>query len=151
MKSEAASEHERRTERFVDELFGPGMGARHLQFLEKLENSALREMIHRYHPVEADVSEVSLTENYLIGMAVLAATGHLPTAAMFAKVLRHLGVPRSKILEVVGRLGMWIGGLPAAEVSFAIQRALNEWEARGLESMAVWFPSQDVEVSEAEQ
>lgn len=140
MKSEDASKYTTRTERFVDELFGPGMGARHVQFLDKLENPALREMIHRYHPVEQDVSEVSLIENYMIGMAVLSATGHLPTAVMFAKVLRHLGVSRSKILEVAGRLGMWIGGLPAAEVSFAVQRALNEYEAQGLQSLEVWFP-----------
>lgn len=78
MKSEDASKYTTRTERFVDELFGPGMGARHVQFLDKLENPALREMIHRYHPVEQDVSEVSLIENYMIGMAVLSATGHLP-------------------------------------------------------------------------
>ncbi len=140
MKSEDGNEHTKRTERFVDELFGPGMGARHVRFLEKLENPALREMIHRYHPIEQDVSELSLIENYMLGMAVLGATGHLPTAAMFAKVLCHLRVPRSKILEVAGRLGMWIGGLAAAEVSFAIQRALNEYEAHGLQSMAVWFP-----------
>jgi hypothetical protein len=35
---------------------------------------------------------------------------------------------------------MWIGGLPATEASFVIQRAIREYEKEGLASLGVWFP-----------
>jgi hypothetical protein len=130
----------RATADYVDRIFGPGMGERHVQFLRRLENDALREMILRYHAVEADTRWLSLEENYLIGMCVLSAGGQLDTAAMFAKTLLHLGVSRHKVLAAVGRLAMWIGGLPAAEAALRIQRALGEYERSGVASMAVWFP-----------
>lgn len=125
---------------FVDRIFGEGTGERHVKFLNRLENDALREAIHRFHRIEGDTTWLSLEENYLLGVCVLCATKNYETAALFAKTLRHLGCPKEKILEAVGRLSMWIGGLPAADASFVIQRALREYEQKGVESLAVWFP-----------
>lgn len=128
------------TERYVDGIFGPGSGAKHIAFLERIQNPALREMIHRYHSLEADTSELSLEENYLIGMCVLCAQQHYATAVMFAKTLLHLGVNKEKLLEATARLAMWVGGLPAVEASFFIQKAIREYETLGAESLAAWFP-----------
>jgi len=129
------------TTRFVDGIFGPGTGKKHLAFLEKIENEALRDAIYRYHRMEADTAHLSLEENYLIGLCVLSVTKNHATAAMFAKVLLHLGTPKEKILEAVARMSMWIGGLPAAEVAFSIQRAIREYEAEGFASLGAWFPA----------
>ncbi len=128
------------TIQFVDSIFGAGTGKRHLVFLDKIENGALREAIYRYHALEADTTHLSLEENYLIGLCVLSVTKNHATAAMFAKVLLHLGTPKEKILEAIARLSMWIGGLPAAEVAFSIQRAIREYEAEGFASLGAWFP-----------
>jgi hypothetical protein len=128
------------TELYVDRIFGQGMGKRHLRFLEKIANAALREQILRYHAIEADSRFVTIEENYLIGVCVLCAQGHHATAAMFTKVLRHLGTSADRILEAVGRTSMWVGGLPAVEASFAIQSALREYERDPLGSLAPWFP-----------
>lgn len=130
------------TEQYVDRIFGPGMGRRHLRFLQRLRNAALRETILRYHSVEADERWLSIEENYLLGTCVLCATGNLDTAAMFAKTLCHLKVPEEKILEAVGRLAMWVGGLAAAEATLRIQRALSEYRRQGVDSLAVWFPEE---------
>lgn len=130
----------RRTIEYVDRIFGPGMGARHVQFLERLENPALRATIHGYHQLESDTRWLSLEENYLLGACTLCAVGQLETAALFVKTLLHLGTPRQRILEAVGRLSMWVGGLPAATAAFAMQRAIREYERDGLASLAVWFP-----------
>jgi alkylhydroperoxidase/carboxymuconolactone decarboxylase family protein YurZ len=130
------------TERYVDGLFGPGSGRRHVEFLERIAHPGLREMIHRYHAIEADTSQLSLEENYLIGLAVLSALGRHETAAMFAKTLLHLGTPKEKLLEAVARLSMWIGGLPAVEAMFRIQRAVVEYERDGLGSLAAWLPEE---------
>jgi len=128
------------TIRYVDAIFGPGMGKRHVAFLDKLENRALREMVHRCHAVEEDTAAISLEENYLLGMCVLFATKNHGTASMFAKVLFHLGTPKAKVLEAVARTGMWIGPLAAAEAAFQVQRAAREYEADGLGSLGAWFP-----------
>ncbi|HET7542104.1 MAG TPA: hypothetical protein VFK05_19690 [Polyangiaceae bacterium] len=128
------------TRDYVDGLFGEGAGKKHLRFLERIQNPALREQVYRYHALEADTSQVSLEENYLLGMAVLAALGRYDTAAMFAKTLLHLGTRKEKLLEVVARLSMWIGGLPAVEAGFRVQRAIAEYERDGLGSLAVWLP-----------
>jgi alkylhydroperoxidase/carboxymuconolactone decarboxylase family protein YurZ len=128
------------TERYVDRIFGAGAGKKHLRFLERIQNEGLREQILRYHALEADTRQLSLEENYLIGLAVLAAVGRYDTAAMFAKTLLHLGTPKEKLLEAVARLSMWIGGLPAVEAAFRIQRAIAEYERDGLGSLAVWLP-----------
>lgn len=128
------------TERYVDELFGQGSGEKHVQFLERVQNEALREMVHRYHAMEADTRHLSLHENYLIGMCVLCAGKHYGTAAMFAKTLLHLGMSKEKLLEAVARLSMWVGGLPAVEASFVIQKAIREYEEQGFASLAAWFP-----------
>jgi len=128
------------TKGYVDGIFGEGAGGKHLRFLERIQNPALREQILRYHALEANTQELSLEENYLIGFAVLAALGHHDTAGMFAKTLLHLGVRKEKLLEAVARLSMWIGGLPAVEAAFRVQRAIAEYERDGLGSLAVWFP-----------
>ena len=128
------------TEDYVDEIFGPGTGEKHLRFLERIENPALREQILRFHVMEADGSQISKEENYLIGMCVLCAGKHYSTAGMFAKTLLHLGVSKQKLLEAVARLSMWIGGLPSVEAAFAIQKAILDYEANGLSSLGVWFP-----------
>ncbi|HEV8548284.1 MAG TPA: hypothetical protein VGQ57_04630 [Polyangiaceae bacterium] len=130
------------TERYVDAIFGPGTGRRHLRFLERIVPEGLRDMILRYHALEGDTRHLSLEENYLLGLAVLCALGRYDTAAMFAKTLLHLGTKREKVLEAVGRLAMWIGGLPAAEASFRIQRAIADYEREGLASLAVWLPEE---------
>ena len=92
------------TVRYVDGLFGSGTGERHVAFLDRIQNEALREAVHRCHAMEAETTHVSPQENYLLGMCVLAAVRSYATAAMFAKVLLHLGTPSPKILEAVGRL-----------------------------------------------
>jgi len=128
------------TERYVDSIFGPGTGEAHVRFLDRIQNEALREMIHRYHVLEADTSQLSLQENYLIGMCVLCSQRDYVAAGLFAKTLLHLGVPKEKLLEATARLAMWIGGLPAVDASFAIQKAIREYEKEGLGSLGVWFP-----------
>jgi hypothetical protein len=127
------------TTTYVDELFGKGAGERHAHFLERIENEGLREMMYRYHGLEADQHTLSREENYLLGVAVLCALGRYGTAGMFAKTLRHLGTPRAKVLEAVARTAMWVGGIPATEASFHIQRALDEYDARGVASLEGWF------------
>ena len=129
------------TVRYVEGIFGPGSGARHAAFLEQIKNDALRDAVHRCHAMEANTAHVSLEENYLLGMCVLAALRSYGTAAMFAKVLMHLGTPREKILEAVGRLAMWVGPLPATEATFVVQRAVREYETEGKASLDVWFPA----------
>jgi hypothetical protein len=128
------------TKSYVDGLFGEGAGEKHLRFLERIQNPGLREQILRYHALEADTTELSLEENYLLGLAVLSALGRYDTAAMFAKTLLHLGTRKQKLLEAVARLSMWIGGLPAVEAGFRVQRAIAEYERDGLGSLAVWLP-----------
>jgi hypothetical protein len=130
------------TEKYVESIFGPGTGAAHVRFLERIENPALREMIHRYHMLEADTSQLSLQENYLLGMCVLCSQRDYVAAALFAKTLLHLGVRKEKLLEAGARLAMWIGGLPAVDASFAIQKAIREYEQEGLGSLGVWFPGE---------
>jgi len=129
------------TIRYVDGIFGAGTGERHVAFLDRIQNEALRDAVHRCHAMEAETVHVSLEENYLLGMCVLAALRSYATAAMFAKVLRHLGTPPPKILEAIGRLGMWVGPLPAAEAALVVQKAIAEYESEGFESLAVWFPA----------
>lgn len=133
------------TERYVEDIFGPGTGAKHLEFLNRIKNPALREQVQRYHVLEADTSELSREENYLIGMSVLCASRSFVTAALFAKTLLHLGVRKEKLLEATARLSMWIGGLPAVEASFVIQKAIREYERDGLASLDVWFPERGPE------
>ncbi len=135
-------EHINQTEAYVEAIFGPGTGAAHVRFLERIENPALREMIHRYHALEADTSQLSLQENYLLGMCVLLSQRDYVAAALFGKTLLHLGVRKEKLLEACARLAMWIGGLPAADASFAIQKAIREYEREGLGSLGVWFPQE---------
>ena len=93
------------------------------------------------HVVDDVVSEFFVDpEGYPLGMCVLLAVGQRGTAAMFAKVLRHMGTPREKILESVARMSMWVGGLAATESTFVIQKALQEYDERGRDSLATWFP-----------
>jgi hypothetical protein len=132
------------TESYVESIFGPGTGEAHVRFLERIQNPALREMIHRYHTLEADTSRLSLEENYLIGMCVLFSQRDYPAASLFAKTLLHLGTPKEKLLEAGARLAMWMGGLPAVDASFALQKAIREYEKEGLASLGVWFPPEKV-------
>ena len=129
-----------RSQAYVDRLIGEGAGRRHTAFLDAIEPEALREALHRCHLIEAEETDVSIEENYLIGVAVLCATRCYGPASMFAKTLRHRGVPETRILAVVGRLAMWIGPIPAAEAARHIQRALREYECQGAASMDAWFP-----------
>lgn len=130
------------TESYVESIFGPGTGVAHVRFLDRIQNEALREMIHRYHSLEADTSQLSVQENYLIGMCVLCSQRDYLAAGLFAKTLLHLGVPKEKLLEAAARLAMWIGGLPAVDASFAIQKAIREYEQEGLASLGLWFPEE---------
>jgi len=130
------------TERYVESIFGRGTGEAHVRFLERIQNPALREMIHRYHTLEADTSRLSLEENYLIGMCVLLSQRDYQAGSLFAKTLLHLGTPKEKLLEAGARLAMWIGGLPAVDASFALQKAIREYEKEGLDSLGVWFPEE---------
>lgn len=127
---------------YLDRLFGEGAARKHARFLARIEPPALREAMERYHLLEDDERHLDVRENYLIGMCVLAATGHLGTAEMFARALRHLGVPREKIMTAVGRLEMWIGGVPAAEAALRVGRAVKSYDEQGLASMAAWFPDE---------
>ena len=78
--------------------------------------------------------------DYLIGMCVLFSQRDYQAASLFAKTLLHLGTPKEKLLEAGARLAMWMGGLPAADASFALQKAIREYEKEGLGSLGVWFP-----------
>lgn len=129
------------SERYLDSVFGPGFGGRHSAFLARIENPSLRGELHRYHLREADESQLTIEENYLLGMCVLCATRSYGPAAMFAKTLRHRGVGREKILEAVARLSMWVGGIAAAEATAHIQQALKHYDAEGLASLDAWFPT----------
>lgn len=137
----------RRSEQYLDTLFGPGAGRKHTQFLEQLENQALQETLHRYHTLEADTTHLSVEENYLIGMCVLCANRSYGTAGMFARTLLHLGVKKEKVLEAIARLSMWVGGVPAAEAAAHIQRAIHDYEQRGQASLEAWFPAPRGEVA----
>ena len=124
----------------LDALFGPGMGARHDRFIGRLKRPELREALHRYHVIEGDESDLSLRENYLLGMTVLCAQGRYVPAGMFARTLCHIGVPEATILAAVARLEMWIGGVPAAEAAAHMQAAVSDYRRNGLDSMKAWFP-----------
>lgn len=129
-----------RSARYLDELFGAGAGARHTAFLDRIEHPALRDALHGYHVLEADTRHLSVAENYLIGMVVLCAQRNFGPAAMFAKTLCHLGVPRGKLIEASARLAMWVGAIAAAEAAAHIQKAIADYEQRGLASLEAWFP-----------
>lgn len=130
----------RASQAYVDRMFGPGAGEKHSRFLDHLADPALRETLHRYHALEADTTHLSMEENYLIGVVLLAAERSYATAGMFAKTLMHLGTPKAKILAAVTRLSMYKGGLHAAEAAAHLQRAIAEYEARGVASLEAWFP-----------
>ena len=137
-----AALHEQ-SEAYLDRLFGPGMGRRHRAFLDGIGHSDLADSLHAYHVLEGDEALLSVQENYLIGLCVLCAQGRWGPAGMFARTLAHLGTDPAKVLEAVRRLEMWVGGLHAAEAVGRIARALADYEARGLDSMAAWFPEAD--------
>jgi alkylhydroperoxidase/carboxymuconolactone decarboxylase family protein YurZ len=141
MTAEDDPELRQRSERYLDEIFGPGAGERHTAFIDRLGHPSLRETLHRYHVLESDTSHLTLTENYLLGMVVLCAQRAFAPAAMFAKTLMHLGVPREKLLEATARLAMWSGGILAAEAAAHIQKAIREYEQVGLEALEAWFPA----------
>lgn len=133
-----------RSQAYLDELFGPGAGARHTAFIDRLAHPVLRETLHSYHVLEADTTHLSVAENYLIGMVVLCAQRNFGPAAMFAKTLLHLGEPKAKLIEATARLAMWVGGIAAAEAAAHIQKAIGEYEQRGLASLEAWFPTTEV-------
>src|ERR1700749_2910527 len=101
------SDRNARSERYLDELFGAGAGARHSPFIDRLDHPVLRDTLHAYHVLESDTRHLSVAENYLLGMTVLCAQRNYGPAAMFAKTLLHIGVPRDKLLEAIARLAMW--------------------------------------------
>jgi len=125
---------------YLDDLFGAGAGARHAAFIDRLEHPVLRDTLHSYHVLESDTRYLSVTENYLLGMVVLCAQRNYATAAMFAKTLLHLGVARGKLIEATARLAMWVGGIQAAEAAAHVQKAIGEYEHRGIASLEAWFP-----------
>jgi hypothetical protein len=129
-----------RSERYVDDLFGSGQGRRHLSLIDRYDSETIRDALHMCHVIEADTRWISPAESYLVGMAVLLALRSHGPAAMFAKTLRHLGVPREKILETAARLSMWIGAIPAAEAVGVVQKAVDDWDRRGPASLESWFP-----------
>ncbi|HEX4417803.1 MAG TPA: hypothetical protein VH165_07885 [Kofleriaceae bacterium] len=137
-----APDHHARSERYLDELFGAGAGARHSAFIDRLDHPVLRDTLHAYHVLESDTRHLSVAENYLLGMTVLCAQRNYGPAAMFAKTLIHIGVPREKLLEATARLAMWVGGIPAAEAAAHIQKAIGEYEQRGVASLEAWFPAE---------
>src|SRR3954452_18419232 len=137
----AEPDRQRESERYLDELFGPGAGARHSAFIDRLAHPVLRDTLHGYHVLEADTRHLSVAENYLLGMVVLCAQRNYGPAAMFATTLLHLGVPRGKLIEATARLAMWVGGIAAAEAAAHIQKAIGEYDQRGLASLDAWFPA----------
>ena len=82
----------------------------------------------------------SLIVAFLLGMTVLCAQRNWGPAAMFAKTLLHLGVPRAKLLEAIARLAMWVGGITAAEAAAHIQKAIGDYEQHGFAALDAWFP-----------
>jgi hypothetical protein len=142
-RDQSPSDHaelEARSFAYLDGIFGAGAGARHGAFLDRLDAPALREMLHRAHLVEADTRLISLEENYLLGMVVLAALRAYAPAGMFAKTLLHLGTSREKLSEAIARLGLWVGPIAAAEAAAHLQKAMSEYQRDGLASLAAWFP-----------
>ncbi len=137
MDDDTLREH---SEAYIDRLFGAEMGRRHTSFLAGLGHDRLEASLHRYHVLEDDERWLSVEDNYLIGLCVLCAQGRYSPAAMFAKTLRHRGVPKERIAEAVSRLEMWVGGVPAAEAMAVVQRAVREYDETGLRSMRGWFP-----------
>lgn len=133
-------ERTRQSQRYLDELFGPGAGARHTAFIDRLAHPSLRDTLHGYHLLQSDTRHLSITESYLLGMVVLCAQRNYGPAAMFAKALVHLGVAREKLLEATARLAMWVGGIAAAEAAAHIQKAIGEYERHGLAALDAWFP-----------
>lgn len=133
----------KKSEEYLDALFGEGMGRRHSRFLGHLKSEPLQRALHEAHVMEADETHLSVEENYLIGMCVLLVQRNYEPAAMFAKTLRHRGVASAKVLEAVTRLSMWMGAVPAAEAAAHVQRALRDYDKRGLESLAGWFPQEE--------
>jgi alkylhydroperoxidase/carboxymuconolactone decarboxylase family protein YurZ len=129
-------------ESYLDRIFGQGMGRKHVRFLAAVENRHLRDAVLRFHGVEGDERALDVVTNYMCGMSVLYATRSFGTAGMFAKALRHLGVKRATILEAVGRLSMWVGGVIAIEATAHAQKALDDWERRGLLSLEARFPEE---------
>jgi alkylhydroperoxidase/carboxymuconolactone decarboxylase family protein YurZ len=140
MTMAASDDLQQRSERYLDQLFGDGAGAKHSAFIDRLAHPALRETLHGYHVLESDTHQLSVAENYLLGMVVLCAQRNYGPAAMFAKTLMHLGVARGKLIEATARLAMWVGGIAAAEAAAHIQKAIAEYEQRGLSSLDAWFP-----------
>ncbi len=128
------------SEAYLDRLFGPGMGARHSAFIDRLRCPPVRDALHRYHTLEADETWLSVEDNYLLGIAVLCAQGDYGPASMFAMTLRHLGVPAERILTAVGRLEMWVGGIKAATAVGHIQAAIRRYDRDGIDAMGAWFP-----------
>lgn len=132
---------ERATLDYLDAIFGSGAGEKHLRFLASIANDGLRDALHDCHAMEADTRLLSVEENYLLGMTVLAALGSHGTAAMFAKTLLHRGVAKEKLLEAIARLAMWIGPVRAVEAALHVQRAIREFDAKGEASLEAWFPN----------
>lgn len=132
----------KRSEAYLDQIFGAGAGQRHSAFVDRLAHPVLRDTLHGYHVLESDTRYLSIAENYLLGMTVLCAQRNFGPAAMFAKTLMHLGEPREKILEAIARLSMWVGGIAAAEAAAHIQKAIREYEKQGVASLEAWFPGE---------
>jgi hypothetical protein len=130
----------KKSEAYIDGLFGAGAGAKHSAFLDQIDSPALREQLHRCHVIEDDRARLSVEENYLLGVCVLCAVRSFGPAQMFAKTLLHLGVPKEKIMEAIARLSMWIGPIPAADAAGHIQKAIRDYETRGVASLEAWFP-----------
>ena len=74
----------RRSQAYLDGLFGPGAGASHTRLVDRFDDPVMRETLHQYHVLEADTRHLSVEENYLLGMCVLCATRNYVPAAMFA-------------------------------------------------------------------
>ncbi len=132
----------KKSEQYLDGIFGEGAGEKHSALLDRFASPTLREALHGYHVMESNTEHLSIEENYLIGMCVLCASKNFTSAAMFAKTLRHMGVAPEKIYESIGRLSMWIGGVPAAEALGHIQKAVRHYDRDGQASMAAWFPEE---------
>lgn len=128
------------SEGFLDGIFGPGMGARHTAFVERLGEPTLRDGLHRYHVLESDERWLSIEDNYLLGMTVLCATGDFAPASMFAMTLMHRDVPKERTFAAVARLEMWVGGIRAATALGHMRKAVRSYEKHGMAAMAGWFP-----------
>lgn len=135
--------NQRASEEFLDRLFGSGMGKRHRAHVARAASGdKFLASMDLYHLMTADTRVLSLELHYLLGVCVFFAMGINGTGMGFAKILLNLGVSPDKIREAVSRLHVWAGRFAASESLAYLERAIADFEERGLASLP-WFAPEE--------